>query len=317
MNARVYIVLLVLIFLAGPLSAQPIGIVNACDFCIASQGISPLEMGRTGLRYDVRYLKLSKEYSDGKLVANSSNESEEFFTNQFTLSYQLASDISLIEIVPVATKTARMSETDMNSSETITNTGFGDVLLIGRYNLFADHSLTTTKIVAMSAGLKLPTGGTHFRDAAGEIADPDMQLGTGSLDAVVAANVLYGTHDLAVAFNTTATFTSKGANGHQYGNNVNYDATARYRVYCKMDDCAPSLFATAGIIGEWRAHELQDGVIDPNSGGNVIYVAPGVQAFLSQSISFEARFQLPIVHALNGDQLGETYKIASGLQYLF
>ena len=80
---------------------------------------------------------------------------------------------------------------------------------------------------------------------------------------------------------------------------------------------SPTIFAALAISGELRAHETQDGEIIPNSGGNVVYLSPGLQIFFSPSFSFEVSFQQPIIHALNGDQLGETFRVLSGIQYMF
>lgn len=76
-------------------------------------------------------------------------------------------------------------------------------------------------------------------------------------------------------------------------------------------------FATVGINGEWRGRELQDGITDENSGGNVTYVSTGAQIFFTPSISLEALFQYPVIHGLYGEQLGESYRIVTGLQLLF
>ena len=60
-----------------------------------------------------------------------------------------------------------------------------------------------------------------------------------------------------------------------------------------------------------------DGIPDENSGGNVTYIAPGLQIFFSPYLSFEAAYQYPLIHALPGEQLGEDYRIQTGFQLLF
>ena len=288
---------------------------DKCDFCLASQGISPLEMGRTGVRYDVRYLRLGSLYSNGTKIDDPTNDTETHFTNQLTFLYRVIPNLSAIAIVPIASR--HESSLDSNGAvQSLENSGLADISLLARYNLIASHAFDATQIVSVSAGVKLATGNTSKRDASGDLADAHLQLGTGSTDLLLGTSVLLGFEDWSLNLNLLGGITGKGANGHQFGNNLNYALTGRYRVY-PNDMENPTFFVTLGVLGEWRAHELMDGVEDPNSGGNVAYVAPGVQIYFSPQFSFEASYQAPFVHALNGEQLGESFRVMSGLQYMF
>ena len=116
--------------------------------------------------------------------------------------------------------------------------------------------------------------------------------------------------------NLLGAITGKGANGHTFGNSLNYDTSVRYKLnpdeYVEMQ-----YFATIGINGEWRGREIQDGITLDDSGGNATYVSTGGQIFFTPSISLEAVFQYPVIHALHGEQLGESYRIVTGVQLLF
>jgi len=319
---RISVLSCILVFAVGSSYGQSFpSLVSKCDFCIASQGITPLEMGRTAMRYDVRYLKMSRVYNDGTLSTNEEQENESFFTSQFTMSYSVAQDVTLVGILPYVSRTGSrlMDEEDARPGETlhVSNSGLGDMIGMLRYNLISEHSYNQTRVIALSAGAKLPTGSTNFHDVTGAVADPDLQCGSGSLDWLMGMSVLLGTQQLAFTANATGALAGRGANDHSYGNNLNYDASIRYQLYCKMDDCAPSLYGTLGFSGEWRGHEIENGELIENSGGNVLYLTPGFEAFITPAITIDARFEQPIIHALNGEQLGETYRIRTGVQYLF
>lgn len=296
-----------------------------CDFCIASQGISPLEMGHTSIRYDVRYLVLSKQYSDGKLVPNDENARETHFTQQATFMFHAIPEFSASVIVPFASRHEEgpMEMAGMDGmTENFNNTGLGDISLLGRFHLVEDHKVADTRIIAATLGVKLPTGSTNAKNEMGETADAHMQLGTGSTDLLAGANFLLAFDRFAIGANLLGVLSGKGANGHQFGNNLNYDLNTRYRIYPEEID-NPSFFATLALTGEWRGMEKQDGeLVDgsdggESSGGNVTYLAPGLQVFFSPQVSFEVSYHIPILHDLNGDQLGETYRIMSGIQYMF
>jgi hypothetical protein len=77
---------------------------------------------------------------------------------------------------------------------------------------------------------------------------------------------------------------------------------------------ATQFFATTvEINSEGRGRELQDGITDENSGGNVWFN----RRTNLPHISLEAVFQDPVIHGLHGEQPGESCRIVTGLQLLF
>jgi hypothetical protein len=72
-----------------------------------------------------------------------------------------------------------------------------------------------------------------------------------------------------------------------------------------------------GINGEVREREKEDGAAVPDSGGNTVYLSPGLQLVFAPHWIVEFSYQHAIYHNLNGTQLGETYKAITGVTYLF
>ena len=273
-------------------------------------------MGGSAIRYDARYTDLSHEYVDGSRVPNTTNSREIYFTNQLSLIYHIAPGVSATLIAPFAHKTE--SEVDpLSGASSFTNSGLGDVSLIGRYNLLADHAFGDTRIIAATLGVKFANGTTSAMNG-DEPADPDLQLGTGTTDFIAGIGYVQGFDRWSIGANVLAGIRGfgPGANGHVYGNNLNYDVTTRYRVF-QNEAGDPTIFGAFGVRGEWRGYELQDGERIGDSGGNVTYIAPGVQVYFSPTISFDATVWVPVIHALNGDQLAETVKVLAGIQYGF
>jgi hypothetical protein len=66
-----------------------------------------------------------------------------------------------------------------------------------------------------------------------------------------------------------------------------------------------------------REREKEDGVAVPDSGGNTVYLSPGLQLVMAPHWIAELSYQHAIYHKLNGTQLGETYKVITGVTYLF
>ena len=273
-------------------------------------------MGRTGLRYDVRYVLLSREIHDGARLANPNGEYASHLTSQLSLALHPWKDIAFSIILPYTDRTQNTFADDGSGLVHNENHGLGDMTAIGRYILLNDHKFADTRMLSLNAGVKFPTGSTSARDANGDLLEPDYQLGTGSWNTLLGTSFLLGFENFSIASNMTYAITGHGANNHTYGNNLNYDLTGRYRVY--PDDAEDfSIFGTLGITGEARGHEILNGAIDPNSGGDVTYIAPGIQIFFMPGLSFEASYHFAVINALDGDQLGERYRIMSGVQWMF
>ena len=312
MNSRYLAALLLCITPISVVSAQQS--FNSCDFCLASQGIAPAEAGATGLRIDVRYLRLASTFREGEKVNNTDRELETHFTQQFTLSIGLSQDVSLLAVVPVA---RRYSERLAEDGSMVVGDQFGvaDVSVLGRWKVIEEHSMDATTILSFVGGAKLPTGKTGGVDSRRELVDAHVQLGTGSTDILAGVNGIFSFDRTAVIVNLLGALTGKGAHGHQFGNNLNYEAAVRYKVipsgYGDMQ-----VFAVLGVDGEWRGEETQDGLADENSGGNVTFIAPGVQWFLNPALSLEARVEYPLFHQLHGLQLGEDFRLRGGVQIL-
>lgn len=313
----------------GVHAQMPPEIYSNCDFCLCSMGISPLTMGGSAIRFDSRYTELSQEFSNGERVANPTNARETYFTNVLSLTGQVTNGLSATLMVPFPHK-AESSNDPVNSLANLSNSGIGDISLLVRYNLIADHDAdspignSNMKILAATVGIKFANGSTALTYQ-GQPADPDIQLGTGTTDFFAGLGYVLCFDNWNIEADALASIRGfgNGASGHVYGNNLNYDVTATYRIYQNASFIpsllAPSVFASLGMRGEWRGYEEQNGEPLDNalfgySGGNVLYLAPGLQMFFAPRVSFDAAVWLPVIHALHGDQLGEAVKALAGIQ---
>ncbi len=287
----------------------------ACDFCLASQGISPLEAGSTGMRIDFRYLSLGTWYVNDSRSGNTEHELETHLTEQASFLWSLSPRLTLDVLIPVP---KRHSEhlADDGSVVTGNQIGLGDISLLARYRIIVQHDMDKSLSVAIDGGIKAPTGSTNGKDSRGDLLDPHIQLGTGSTDFLAGANAFAAFDRTALIGNLLGAFTTQGAQGHRFGNSVNYDVSVRYRLYPDDYDF-PQFFLTFGAAGEYRARESFGGVADQNSGGHVVYLTPGAQLFIAPSLTIELSYQPAVFHHLNGQQLGEDYRLTSGILFLF
>ena len=194
--------------------------------------------------------------------------------------------------------------------------------LLARYTFLATERPASTTRIAAQLGVKLPTGRTNAKtDEGAEYLDSHLQPGTGSTDYMLGLSLSHALKRLSFAANLLGTLPGKGEFGdtsHQFGSALNYDANVKYRVYPGIAaPRAPQFFAVLGVNGEARGKEKVDGATEDNSGGNTLYLAPGIQLTLAPHWVFDLTYQAAVSHDLRGTQLGETSKTVGGVTYLF
>lgn len=307
----------------------PRGQAVACDFCLLSQGISPLDtLKGTGIRINERHTVLDRVYRGTDKIANPGAK-EEYWTTEFIGFYGITEAATILAVVPLK-KTSMKGELMVNPDGTVMAdpamrgdaSGLGDVALLGRYAFYKNEDAETTTIVAGLVGIKFATGKTDRKTVDGaEFLDSHLQMGTGSTDYLVGLSFNRSLQRFSIAANLFGTITTEGKFGytkHQFGNMLNYDVTAKYRIApSQFSPREPQLFAALGVNGELRAREKEDGVTVPDSGGNTVYLSPGAQLVLAPHWVIELSYQRAVYHHLYGTQLGETYKAVGGVTYLF
>jgi hypothetical protein len=253
-------------------------------------------------------------YHDGRSADNPESDLETHLTQQYSFLYSPIHTLSLGMIVPVARRHAERIAEDGTVVHG-TQYGLADISLLLRVKPIVEHDIESTYILSIAGGVKLATGKTDGRDNLGELLDAHVQLGSGSTDLLLGASGFAGIDRFAFIVNLLGGFTGKGANGHRFGNSLNYDITARCRIW--PDDYEfPEWLAVVGISGDLRAKEEMNGIKDPDSGGHVAYLSPGLQVMVSTSLTLDLVFQQPILHRLYGRQLGEDFRLMVGVQFL-
>jgi hypothetical protein len=66
------------------------------------------------------------------------------------------------------------------------------------------------------------------------------------------------------------------------------------------------------LNGEWHDKQLEAGVSDPNSGGNTVYLSPGVRLSVNNVSGFVS-VGIPVVNNLNGLQSSPDYRVVAGI----
>jgi len=174
--------------------------------------------------------------------------------------------------------------------------GFGDVSLLAKYRL-ADGAL------ALIGGVKLPTGGTHARDLAGERLETEHQAGTGSWDPIAGAAFGIPLDWAKLDGSVLYQFSGKGAEATELGDRLQAGLALSHRFgppehhhdedgQHEHHQASWDVFSSATF--EWEGRQTIAGVVQKESGGSVVWLTPGVRYNAASEFSLGAAVGVPL-----------------------
>ena len=177
--------------------------------------------------------------------------------------------------------------------------GLGDAELMTMIGLVQTNGERPLALGAV-AGFNAPTGANELTDETGERLDAHLQTGsgawTGSGGLNLAISTASGTWETSVVGRVNGT----NSHGYHYGNTLLYNAgfTSRSRSGVRLMLQLNGRSATRD--------QLDGGATGENTGGTVVYVAPGMRWVSSVGLGLEAAVQVPAIQSLYGDQTEHT-----------
>ncbi len=214
--------------------------------------------------------------------------------------------VALFGILPFLYK--RLDVT-MPSGERVrrSTSGFGDLSTFVRVTALQIDRPRETIRMAPFAGLKMPTGATGIADDFGRLP-PALQLGSGSWDPFW--GLIFTWQKLRWELDASGSYLVRTkANDFNSGDEARGDASFQYRVvpWGEVGPGVPSwLFAVLETNVVWQGRDEIAGGKNPDSGGLVWYLAPGLQWITLRTV-LEAAVQIPVLTRTNGQGLGQDF----------
>lgn len=200
--------------------------------------------------------------------------------------------------------------------------GMGDAVFFGQYRFFKNDSLGASILF----GLKAPTGKTdiEYHDAR---LDAELQPGSGSWD--VLAGAAFSQQGARAGYHANVLYhkTTKGSQDTDIGDAFFYNAALSYRL-SDIERADHPHQDTGGhghvvwdllleLNGEWRGKTRVAGGLEPHSGGNVIYLSPGIRLSSSARWTGFLSLGLPISQDQNGVQAEIGSRLIGGVAFGF
>ena len=218
----------------------------------------------------------------------------------FYLNYGVSNNFSLEALIPwQAVTNEKILFTGQSSHQpeggkyVRHSQGFGDALVMGRYQL--DHKKVH---MALAAGIKLASGNANATDLYGTRIPDNLQIGSGTVDPVFALFGAYTGMNWIVHGNI---FSRIPLRENIYGYKYGLETHANMGVNYDLSDLI-FLRSHVNVINTSR-DRYQYGELDFSRGGLWVYFVPGLGIRVSETITIDLQYPLPIYQFVNESQL--------------
>jgi hypothetical protein len=191
-------------------------------------------------------------------------------------------------------------------------TEVGDVRVLGRRQ-WKSESREALRLdsYGVTFGLKLPTGETDVRNADGDLSERTLQPGSGTTDLLLGA---YFSRQLGSGSSWfTDVLVQQPLNSYknfQPGLRAGFDVGYRYGASDKL-----TLMVQLNALYKDRD---QGSEAEPkDSGGNFVFVSPGLSYVLGKNVQLYGFVQLPLYQYVNGVQLTADWAAVAGISTRF
>lgn len=281
--------------------------------------------------------------SDARLLALKNNartdaegdvhDVETFLQPSLFAAYGVTDDLTLGIRIPYVLRSGVRSP-DEDGGEVIKQgdpSGFGDVSFFGQYRFY--NSADNLNHASLVVGLKTPTGETSIptnppaeHHGAEPAAAEDGHHGSGAFEAHHQPGGGAWSPSFGLSFTRAMgqfsfdssvlyTVSTKGSQATDLGDLFGYNFAVSYAFgsparnnFFSSSNNAPWT-AVLELNGEWQDYEKIAGERNPNSGGNTVFISPGIRYSGGKNWNTALSIGAPIVKDTNGYQTDPDYRI--------
>lgn len=298
----------------------------ACDLCGCYIPSGSKQSGfQVGLAE--QYSSLSDLLLEGNEVDNRHDQYMNSSYTQLVVNYHLNEKATLQANVPLIYRTFRRVKEDV--VETGTESGLGDVLLMGTYVPFQRKNPYSQFNWKLIGGLKFPTGNSdrigeeleegHEEARVAHVEESgvhghDLALGSGSWDFVV-GSAIYGQWDRWFAMGQAQyVIRTTGDFDYRYANDFLWYGGPGYYINSSMDW---PIGIQALIAGEHKGEDTVTGEQTDDTAITSVYLGPAATIGIRNIATAEVGLGFPLMIDNSGLQTAPKYRVRLGLTWHF
>lgn len=192
--------------------------------------------------------------------------------------------------------------------------GFGGVSLFSQYRFF--HTADNLNHLSLVVGLNTPSGSAGVQTNQGEKFEAHSQPSGGSWNPSAGFSFTRAMGKVSFDSSILYTVTTRGTQKTDLGDTFDYNVALSYAI---VGTAINNLFVASNnapwtavleLNGRWQDPQKTTGLgINPNSGGNIVYISPGIRYAGGKSWNTALSIGTPIVKDTNGYQSPPDYRI--------
>ena len=184
----------------------------------------------------------------------------------------------------------------------VSTAGSADTSIFARYDVLRRTVPGGYTRLAPELGIKLPTGGA---------------FGTGSTDVMGGLVFSHVRDPNWWIVDAQLTVSGTGDGGMRSGDRVRFDVAYLRRVLPRTGMGVPMVLVVVELNGESVDETRRDGSAVSDTGGDQLFLSPGVEYIVGRRLVLEASVPIPIYERLGGAQLKPEASIILGMRWLF
>lgn len=282
----------------------------ACEFCGCGVGnfylgiLPQFHRQFVGIRYQAQWF-------DSHVGLHPSLATSEYFqTTEVWARFYPTSRLQILTLIPY-----HFNEQTSTSGKVYLN-GLGDIPVLANYNVYStikeDPLRPLKHSVWMGGGIKLPTGKYKFVESPDAGANPNFQLGTGSIDFML--NTLYTLRYNKWGINADATYKINTYNpsNYRFGNKLMGSVSAVFIQQIQKVGVMPN----AGIYSEQSAKNYSGDIVISDTGGTASFITGGVETYWKK-LSAGFNYRRPVIQNLANGRIVAHDRLMVHVTFLF
>lgn len=275
-----------------------------------------LNKGQAGISQRTEYYS-NAPLSNQVLQLNPLAESQQgILTNYLMFFYGLEHNITIGANLPYIFNSSISAasinpETHSGSVTHLGNSyGLGDTNLFSMWRLFEENQRSFS--LSVLSGLNVPTGKTNVRDSNSTLFSASDQPGSGAWTPFAGIIISKQFNRFSISSNLIYTQSTEGSQQTTLGSIFDYNFATVLEFY-KNEQTKLQVDGIMEIIGEYAGKDNIAGLVDQNSGGNSIYLSPGLRVNMNTAISCYLGVSIPLIQYYYGTQVKNEYGITGGI----
>ncbi|WP_454785965.1 transporter [Legionella sp. WA2024007413] len=275
-----------------------------------------LDKGQIGISQRAEYYP-SIPLSSTELLQHPLAESQKStFTNYLQGFYGLEDNITIGISIPYVVNSS-ISAVNFDAETNIKNiiqlgspSGIGDTNIFSLWQFLNGNKAFAS--LALLYGINAPTGKTTVRDNYGVLFSASDQPGSGAWTPFAGIIISKQFKKFSLSANLLYTQSTEGSQETTQGSIFDYNFAAVIEMYTKKKLHVDGIIE---LTGEYAEKDNIAGLSDPNSGGNSIFLLPGLRVNMNTNFSCYFGVNVPLVQNYYGTQVKSAYGLTGGIDF--